>query len=188
MRFDTDTHPHPSHHEIHQMRRMKRMRRGMRGGNPFEQGGRMRRGQIRTALLGELAEGPGHGYELMQRLEERSGGAWRPSPGSVYPTLQMLEDEGLVRSVERDDKKVYEITETGKAEYERRSEEAGGDPWGDERGERAKSPRGQLRENGMQIAMASRQLMHHGTDEQVAEAVEVLRNARRALYGILAGD
>ena len=182
MRFDTDTHPQPSPHQI---RRMKRMRRGMRGGSPFEQGGRMRRGQIRTALLGELAEGPGHGYELMQRLEEKSGGAWRPSPGSVYPTLQMLEDEGLVRSVERDDKRVFEITESGRAEFARRSAEAGGPPWSDER---AKSPRGQLRENGMQIVIASRQLVHHGSDEQVAQAVEILRNARKALYGILAGD
>ena len=178
MRFDTDTHPP-------QIRRMKRMRRGTRGGNPFEQGGRMRRGQLRTALLGELAEGPGHGYELMQRLEEKSGGAWRPSPGSVYPTLQMLEDEGLVRSVERDDKRVFEITESGRAEFERRSDEAGGPPWS---GERAKSPRGQLRENGMQIVIAARQLVHHGSDEQVAEAVEILRTARKALYGILAGD
>lgn len=183
MRFDTDTHPGP--HQVHQMRRMKRMRRGMRGGNPFEQGGRMRRGQIRTALLGELVDGPGHGYELMQRLEEKSGGAWRPSPGSVYPTLQMLEDEGLVRSVERDDKRVFEITESGRDEYARRSEEAGGPQWSDAR---AKSPRGQLRENGMQIVIAARQLVHHGSDEQVDQAVEVLRNARKALYGILAGD
>lgn len=183
MRFDTDTHPGP--HQVHQMRRMKRMRRGMRGGNPFEQGGRMRRGQIRTALLGELVDGPGHGYELMQRLEEKSGGAWRPSPGSVYPTLQMLEDEGLVRSVERDDKRVFEITESGRDEYARRSEEAGGPEWSDAR---AKSPRGQLRENGMQIVIAARQLVHHGSDEQVDQAVEVLRNARKALYGILAGD
>ena len=61
-------------------------------------GGRMRRGDIRTAVLAILAEGPGHGYEVMQRLEEKTNGGWRPSPGSVYPTLQLLEDEGLARS------------------------------------------------------------------------------------------
>lgn len=180
MRFDIGTQPHPTHSQ-----RKKRMRRGMRGRNPFEHGGRMRRGQIRTALLGELAESPGHGYELMQRLEDRSGGAWRPSPGSVYPTLQMLEDEGLVRSVERDDKKVYEITDSGRAEFERRSEESGGPPWS---GDRTKSPRGELKEQSVQIVMAARQLTHHGSDEDVAEAAAILRNARKALYGILAGD
>jgi len=186
MRFDhdNDTNEHPHDHP-HQSRR-KRMRRGMRGGPyPFEQGGRMRRGQIRTALLGELVEGPGHGYELMQRLEDKSGGAWRPSPGSVYPTLQMLEDEGLVRSVERDDKKVYEITDAGRTEFARRAEEAGGPQWG---GERSKSPRGQLKEHSVQIVVVARQLMHDGSDEEVAEAVEILRTARKALYGILAGD
>jgi DNA-binding PadR family transcriptional regulator len=146
----------------------------------------MRRGEIRTAILGELAEAPGHGYEIMSRLEEKSGGAWRPSPGSVYPTLQMLEDEGLVRSVERDEKRVYEITDAGRAEFERRSAEAGGAPWtGDDRG---RSPRGQLKENLAPIAMAMQQLMHHGTDEQVTEAAEVMRETRRQLYRILAGD
>src|SRR3954471_15574555 len=83
---------------------------------PFRRGGRMRRGDIRTAILAVLAEEPGHGYEVMQRLEERTEGAWRPSPGSVSPTLQLLEDEGLLRSAEREGKKVYEITEAGQTE------------------------------------------------------------------------
>ena len=67
-------------------------------------------------MLAVLTEGPGHGYDVMQKLEEKSEGAWRPSPGSVYPTLQLLEDEGLVRSTERDGKRVFEITDAGKAE------------------------------------------------------------------------
>ena len=75
----------------------------------------MRRGDIRTAVLAILAEEPGHGYDVIQRLEEKTAGAWRPSPGSVYPTLQLLEDEGLVRSVERDGKRVFEITDQGRA-------------------------------------------------------------------------
>ncbi len=92
-------------------------------------GGRMRRGDIRTAVLAILAEEPGHGYDVIQRLEEKTAGAWRPSPGSVYPTLQLLEDEGLLRSVEREGKRIYEITEPGREEAARRIEEAGGTPW-----------------------------------------------------------
>ena len=93
-----------------------------RGWEGHRRGGRMRRGEIRTALLVVLAEAPGHGYEVMQRLEEKSGGVWRPSPGSVYPTLQLLEDEGLVRSTERDGKRFYELTDVGRADATRRTE------------------------------------------------------------------
>ena len=87
--------------------------RWLEGGPGGPRWGRMRRGDIRTAVLAILAEEPGHGYEVMQRLEEKSGGAWRPSPGSVYPMLQLLEDEGLVRSTERDGKRVFEVTDAG---------------------------------------------------------------------------
>ena len=76
-------------------------RRHRRGPGP----GRMRRGEVRTAVLAVLAERPGHGYDIIQSLEEKSGGAWRPSPGSIYPTLQQLEDEDLVRSSEREGKR-----------------------------------------------------------------------------------
>src|SRR5471030_2328491 len=92
-------------------------------------GGRMRRGDIRTAVLAILAEEPGHGYDVIQRLEEKTEGAWRPSPGSVYPTLQLLEDEGLARSGEHEGKRVYELTDVGRTESARRIEEAGGTPW-----------------------------------------------------------
>src|SRR6476661_3159716 len=119
-----------------------------RGREPRWGGPRMRRGDIRTAVLAVLTEGPGHGYDVMQNLEDKTGGAWRPSPGSVYPTLQLLEDEGLVRSTERDDKRAYEITDAGRAEAQRRSEAAGGSPW---EGERSRSPRGQLKESAVQI-------------------------------------
>src|SRR5215471_8233544 len=88
------------------------------GAPPWAQrGGRMRRGDIRTALLVVLEDGPGHGYDLIQRLEEKTDGGWRPSPGSVYPTLQMLEDEGLI-TVAPDDggRKSYTLTDTGRAE------------------------------------------------------------------------
>jgi len=181
-----DWHGHPWHGQtLKQKQGRKGMRRGRGHAAAFEYAGRMRRGEIRTALLAELSEAPGHGYEIMQRLEEKSGGAWRPSPGSVYPTLQMLEDEGLVRSTERDDKRVYEITDAGRAEAQRRSEAAGGSPW---EGERSRSPRGQLKDGAVQILLASRQIQHAGSDEQVAQAVEIMRNARKQLYSLLAED
>ena len=97
---------------------------GWRGG-----GRRMRRGDIRTALLTALEDGPAHGYEVINRLEEKSGGMWRPSPGSVYPTLQLFEDEGLVRSEERDGKRVYELTDAGRAQATERAERMGAEPW-----------------------------------------------------------
>jgi DNA-binding PadR family transcriptional regulator len=148
-------------------------------------GGRMRRGEIRTALLAVLAEEPGHGYEIMQRLEEKSEGAWRPSPGSVYPTLQMLEDEGLVRSIEREGKRVYELTEAGRTEAARRAEEAGGAPW---ETDRASSSYGQLREGARGIILAARQISHGGDESQVQRAADVVREARKQLYRILAED
>jgi DNA-binding PadR family transcriptional regulator len=182
----TNWQAHKQAHKMSQkMTRRKAMRRGRGHAAAFEYGGRMRRGEIRTALLTELSEAPGHGYDLIQRLEEKSGGEWRPSPGSVYPTLQMLEDESLVRSTERDDKRVYEITDAGRTEAQRRSEEAGGAPW---EGNRSRSPRGQLKESAVQILLASRQIQHAGSDEQVAQAVEIMRNARKQLYGLLAED
>src|SRR6478752_1669030 len=103
----------------------------MRGPGFGREGGprRMRRGDIRTAVLAVLDEQPRHGYEVIQALEDKTGGAWRPSPGSVYPTLQLLEDEGLARSSEREGKKVYELTEEGRTEARARIEAAGGPPW-----------------------------------------------------------
>ena len=109
--------------------------RGRHGGREARWGGpRMRRGDIRTAVLAVLTEGPGHGYDVMQNLEDKTGGAWRPSPGSIYPTLQLLEDEGLVRSTERDGKRVFEITDTGRIESADRIElasapDCGGGAW-----------------------------------------------------------
>src|SRR5213079_3522103 len=92
------------------------------GGPPFGPRGfgggrrrRMRRGDVRAAVLVLLAEEPRNGYGLMQEIERRSDGVWRPSPGSVYPALQQLEDEGLVRSTESDGRRVFELTEAGRA-------------------------------------------------------------------------
>lgn len=159
---------------------------GMHGGGPWGRGGRMRRGDIRTALLAILEEGPGHGYELIRRLEERSDGAWRPSPGSVYPTLQMLEDEGLVSSSERDGKRTFELTDAGSAEAAERVAEAGAPPW--ELAGRGGRSHGELREAMAQLGLATKQIAGAGTADQRDRAVEVLRDARKRLYGILAED
>jgi DNA-binding PadR family transcriptional regulator len=83
-----------------------------------EPGPRAERGGVKYLVLDALAEAPRHGYEIMQVIEERSRGAYRPSPGVVYPTLQLLEDTGLLRSTEKEGRKVYEITEAGRRELE----------------------------------------------------------------------
>jgi DNA-binding PadR family transcriptional regulator len=144
----------------------------------------MRRGDIRTALLAVLSEGPGHGYDVIKNLEEKSGGAWKPSPGSVYPTLQLLEDEGLVRSTERDGKRVYEITDDGRAEAGRRIEAAGGTPW--ELAEQANAGSGDLHRGMGQLLVAAKQLAMVGTADQLEQASAILDDARKKLYAVLA--
>jgi DNA-binding PadR family transcriptional regulator len=161
--------------------------RGPRGGGRgrgFGREGRRQRGDIRTALLALLAEEPGHGYDLIGRLDERSGGDWRPSPGSIYPTLQLLEDEGLARSVERDGKKVYEVTDAGRTEAASRIEAAGGPPW--ERS--AGSGHGDLRLAVHAVGQAARQVAMGGDPDQLAKATEIVTEARKQLYRLLAED
>ena len=148
-------------------------------------GGRMRRGDIRTAVLAILAEEAGHGYEVIQRLEAKTEGAWRPSPGSVYPTLQLLEDEGLVQSTERDGKRVYEITDAGREESASRIEDAGGAPW-DLAGPDRRHV--ELREGMLTLGLAVRQVAHAGTPQQIERATAIITAARKQLYGLLAED
>ena len=141
---------------------------------------RMRRGDIRTAVLAVLAEQPRHGYEVIQALEDKTGGAWRPSAGSIYPTLQLLEDEGLARSSERDGKRVYELTGAGQAEARQRIDEAGGQLWADA------DAGGGLRGAVMQLHAAARQVGAAGSKAQVDQAVEIVSEARKQLYRLLA--
>ena len=147
---------------------------------------RMRRGDVRAALLVLLAEEPRNGYGLMQEIERRSDGVWRPSPGSVYPALAMLEDEGLVRASEQDGRKVFELTDEGRAHVEEHRERLG-EPWaglGDEVGE------GRLELRGLigQLHAAAVQVASAGDDAHVEQARKVLEDARRALYRILAEE
>jgi DNA-binding PadR family transcriptional regulator len=149
-------------------------------------GPRARRGDVRAALLALLAEEPRNGYGLMQEIEQRSEGVWRPSPGSVYPALQLLEDEGLVRQVEQDGRKLYEVTDEGRAHVAEQGDELAA-PWDavkDDVGE----GRRELGQLIRQLAMAMSQVVQAGSEAQVAEAAKVLKDARRALYEILAAD
>ena len=77
--------------------------------------GRARRGDVRASILALLKDRPMHGYEMIQEIGERSGGAWKPSPGSVYPTLQLLEDEGLIISASEGGKKLFTLTDPGRS-------------------------------------------------------------------------
>ena len=154
-------------------------------GPPWARGRRARRGDVRTALLAVLAEQPMHGYDIIRDLDERSGGMWRPSPGSIYPTLQMLEDEGLVASEERDGKRVYSITEAGRAEVEERRKRGGGDRW--DVGAPGEGFVG-LRDAVFQLGAAAMQVAQAGSAEQVERAKRIVADARRGLYRILAEE
>jgi DNA-binding PadR family transcriptional regulator len=146
----------------------------------------MRRGDVRAALLVLLEEEPRNGYGLMQELEQRSQGVWRPSPGSVYPALAQLEDEGLVRAQERDGRKLYSLTDAGRAHVDEHREEFGV-PW-----EEVSAGVGEgaidLRNLVWQVGAATMQVLQAGTEAQVDRAREVLTEARRSLYRILAED
>jgi DNA-binding PadR family transcriptional regulator len=159
-------------------------RHEMRGGRGYGRGRhRVRRGDVRSAVLALLDDRPMHGYEMIQELEERTGGRWTPSAGSIYPTLQLLEDEGLVTAEEVEGRKVYSLTEAGQEAAPERSE--GGRPWeqGDE-----DSPRFVARQEMFKLMGAAKQLARADDDQQLSKAAEILKDARRKLYGLLAEE
>jgi DNA-binding PadR family transcriptional regulator len=157
------------------------------GGPPFGPGGRghkARRGDVRTAVLLLLNEGPRNGYQIMQEIEERSDGMWRPSPGSVYPVLQQLEDEGLIRSTETDGRKGFDLTDAGRDYVAERGSDAT-PPWDEMKGDysaEVKEAAGHMRD----VALAFSQVARAGSPSQVAEASKILAETRRSLYRILA--
>jgi DNA-binding PadR family transcriptional regulator len=156
-------------------------RRGRGRGGP---GGRARRGDVRAAVLALLAERPMHGYEMIQELEERTGGVWRPSPGAVYPALQLLEDQGLVRADTDGEKRRYELTDAGREELAKAGDRK---PWDDVTAGMAPT---QLRLGKaiQPLAIAAAQVLRAGDERQQAAAADVLNEARRRLYAILAED
>ena len=163
------------------------------GGPGFGPGGRGRgpgrragRGDIRAAILLLLAEEPMHGYQLIQQIGERSGGTWRPSPGAIYPALNLLEDEGLIAITSESGRKMATLTEAG-GTYVTQNAEQLGSPWEDA-ASRPASPGRALRGALEALGAAAHQVARTGTDEQATKALEVLDRARRDLYLILAGD
>ena len=148
------------------------------GPGPFSRRPRVGRGDVRAAILHLLAEAPMHGYQI----SDRSDGMWQPSPGSVYPTLQQLEDEGLVSADEREGKKTYNLTDEGTAKVESHGDTP---PW-----ERFESDAHEgfhaLREVGFQVGAAVMQVARAGSEAQVAGTRQILEDARRRIYQILA--
>jgi len=158
-----------------------------RGRGPFgPRGPRARRGDVRAALLLLLAEEPRNGYQLMQEIEQRSDGAWRPSPGSIYPALQMLEDERLAVTVEREGTRMFEITDAGR-EWVAQRDPAAPAPWDAVKEEGGHGAR-QLMKTLREVAGAAAQVAQAGDEAQLAQAQELLRETRRSLYRILAEE
>ena len=156
------------------------------GWGPHRRGtGRARRGDFRLALLRLLAEEPRNGYQLIQAIEERSEGLWRPSPGSVYPTLAQLEDEGLIHSVEIDGARRFEITDAGREQLASRADEPA--PW-QPAAEDADNPLNDLAPLVIQIGKATFQVASVGDRTQRDRARALLADTRRGLYRILAED
>jgi DNA-binding PadR family transcriptional regulator len=193
-------HPdhHPGHHGGHRHRHGPRG--GGFGGGPFGgfgpgfgpggprgRGRKARRGDIRTAALLLLNEEPRNGYQIMQEVQERSDGVWRPSPGSTYPALQQLEDEGLIRAQELDGRKLFQLTDTGREYVKERGEDKLA-PWEQMSGDVSD----QAHELGRlirEVASAFTQVVKTGSEAQMGEARKVLTTTRKDLYRILAdGD
>ena len=183
----------PGPEDLERLEELIALRRMAGRGGPMGRGprgrgrgrGRARRGDVRLAVLRLLAEEPRNGYQLMQTIEERSGGHWRPSPGSMYPTLSQLEDEGLIRSTEEDGSRRFHITDAGREDLESRAGEP--DPWTPEpdADETAMSELGPL---VIGIGKAVWQLASVADAAQRAQAIELLAETRRGLYGILAEE
>src|SRR5437764_6232636 len=154
------------------------------------------RGDMKFALLSLLQERPMHGYEMMKALEEKSGGFYSPSAGSIYPTLQMLEDRGLVTAQEAEGKKVYSITDAGRAlltEQKKNEEEFSGPPWarGPFGGRRGSPEMQALRTEAMEVArlfaIAGKMSFRDHDPERVARLRSVLEQARKELSDMIYG-
>jgi len=151
---------------------------GARGGGP-----RVRRGNVRAAILALLAERPMHGYEMIQELEARTDGLWRPSAGSIYPTLQLLEDEGLVTGEESEGKRRFSLTDAGRSV----AEELERPPW-EELADQGEGHASSLRDSAFQLGAAIMQVARTGSEDQIAKTREILNDARRRVYAVLGED
>lgn len=147
---------------------------------PHGRGGRsVRRGAVRAAILTTLRDQPMHGYQLITELETRTNGRWRPSAGSIYPNLQLLEDEGLLASEVVEGRKTYHLTDAG-------HEAADASPAVLAGRDNADGP--SLRRLGVSLVQAAAQVDRAGSPEAITAAREVLVESRRRLYALLAED
>ncbi len=161
-----------------------------RGGGPGggsapreRRGGRARRGDIQAAVLTLLVEDDMHGYQIIGELDERSGGAWRPGAGSVYPTLRLLEEQGLITSRADGSKRVFSITPAGRTMAAAATDRA---PWQHYR--EAEGARGKLRQATESLVGALAQVEATGTEEENAKAAAIVTAARKSVYLMLAGE
>ncbi|MEU9559028.1 PadR family transcriptional regulator [Streptomyces fumanus] len=146
--------------------------------------GRARRGDVRASILALLKDRPMHGYEMIQEIAERSGGAWKPSPGSVYPTLQLLEDEGLIASASEGGKKLFSLTEAGRTAAGEGPEA----PWEEASRGVDWEALSEIRQAGFGLMEAFGQVWKSGSKEQREKALAVVNEARKKLYLILADE
>jgi DNA-binding PadR family transcriptional regulator len=160
---------------------------GWPGEPRFHRSRRVRRGDVRAAALSLLAEEPRNGYQIIQEIAERSGGVWQPSPGSVYPALQQLEDEGLIQAeTPEGGRRRYALTSEGREYVDTHAEEVAA-PW-DEVANSVGSDAIELRNMVGQVAIAAMQVVRVGSEDQLAQARKILASARRGLYAILAAE
>jgi DNA-binding PadR family transcriptional regulator len=144
---------------------------------------RARRGDIPAAVLALLKEADMHGYQIIQEISDRTDGAWTPSPGSIYPALQLLEDQGMVESTSTSGKRVFALTEVGRKHADMLPE---GGPWQEFVVE--SDPERKLRESFISLMQATKQIGSVGSPEQIEETAAVLGEARKRIYAMLAGD
>jgi DNA-binding PadR family transcriptional regulator len=148
---------------------------------------RARRGDVRAAILDLLAEGQSwNGYQIIQEIAQRTSGVWRPSAGSVYPALQQLEDEGLISPDGEGRRRLYTLTDEGRAYAAAHADELRAS-WGAAAG-RTDDAAIELGVLFRQVALAAMEVRRAGTPSQLAAARQVLAEARRALYLILANE
>lgn len=164
---------------------------GRLGSRPGPRGGRRGRkgGDVRAATLLLLEKAPAHGYSLIQQIAERSNGSWAPSPGSIYPVLQQLEDEGHIEFERVDGRKTASLTESG-AKYIADNRDALGDPWASDQAAREAEAAESAGLAAVTKSMnsAAKQVLADGSPTQQAKAAELIADTRRKLYALLAED
>lgn len=146
---------------------------------------RMKRGDVRSAIIRLLHEAPMHGYQIIHEIESRSNGAWKPSPGSIYPTLQLLSDEGLVTSKESAGRRTYSLTTAGKEVADAEADAPA--PWETDI-DLSHNPRAQLASSGVKVAKSAAQVARLGNEAQIGEAIKILEDASQALTRLIKHD